>query len=222
VTLTFPARASAALLPLVLLLLVGLAGTPPAGVDPPPRCVANATHGCAAADAPWPANRTFAANDTAAPPGRGWPRPAAPAAGPSVQTASVPISPCATDGGAAMTHPGARYMHAVPGPHLAARLTTGFTAALVRSPLGAPPGVCPPRGILNWRRALRSDLFAYMGKLSSLTTGLPMYSKRLLSKARRQFRMNHPVAHLLVHAFVQTTVLPKLNLKGPTAVATVY
>ena len=68
------------------------------------------------------------------------------------------------------------------------------------------------RFILNWRRALLSDLFAYMGKLSGLTTGLPMYSKRLLSKARCQFRMNHPVAHLLVHAFVQTAVLPKLNL----------
>ena len=27
-------------------------------------------------------------------------------------------------------HPGARYMHAVPGPHLTARLATGFTTAL--------------------------------------------------------------------------------------------
>jgi hypothetical protein len=45
-----------------------------------------------------------------------------------------PISPSAEDGGVAMMHPGARYMHAVPGPHLATRLATGFTAALVRSP----------------------------------------------------------------------------------------
>ena len=152
----------------MLVLLAGLAGTPPAGVDSPPRCVANVTHGCTAADAPWPADRTFAANDTAAPPGRGWPRPDAPAAGPSGHTASGefarphpllfsggprrarprprasgtpcrrrgpnPMSPSAEDGGAAMVHPGARYMRAVPGPHLTARLTAGFTTALVRSP----------------------------------------------------------------------------------------
>ena len=61
-----------------------------------------------------------------------------------------------------------------------------------------------------------------MGKPVVKLDSLPMYAKSSLRKARRQFRMNHPVAHLLVHAFVQTTVLPKLNLKGPTAVATVY